>query len=588
MKIKLLNKVLILVLLLGVAAVMISCGSDDDDPTPTPTPTEPIEPPVTHVYSEEASSEAVVKEVRADGTVVLDASTAKEIPEKDEIIVSGITDAAPEGFLYRVEKVRQQNGEIIVETREASLNEVLPDAHINQPLQFRLADDAMAPKLRSNGRNAAAKLNEAELLNFKQKFEIKEWPGGKFEVLGTEVKESVKATVDVGMKLKGDFIWDSGNFWPKRVGIKLDGELSLSATVEAAIKAKYEKKFAETPLEPIAFLVGPVPVVIVPTIQWKFGVRSAEGKIYAKWKPVDIDAWKFDTHLIWNKEANYNGENWDYGFDTSSDFTNWSWNEFFIDMANAEIGLSGDVKFSVWPEMRFKLYNSESVSLALGISPYAKVAGDLAVKYQLNSGLNDVLDDFEVKDNLSVSVGLDVPLEGKVLFKTPWGDIGGTKGTSLTLLDKALIQGGFLFPVFNDFTIYPEDDAKLRDNVHVSAYKGARVISIFADNEIDYGFCISEVKKQSNGLEMKKDWKYYSLKSKYQGQSYGLDGQFKMEMDIPTANMLENATYEIRPYTTLKFGSKTWTLERKGGKFKTGGSGENGSGVIIDVPGNNF
>ena len=585
MKRKLMYRVLPFVLLMNIIPFMVSCGSDDDSPSTPPTPTENVDPPVTHVYSEEASSEAVVKEVRSDGTVVLDANTAKEIPEKGEIIVSGITDAAPLGFLYKVENVKQQNGEITIETSEASLNEVLPDAHIEQPLQFRLADDTQAPKKRS-GRNGAAKLNESELFNYKHKFEIAKVPlGEKFEVLGHEVESYVQGTIDVGLKLSGNFIWDSKSFWPYRVGVMLNGDLSISATIEAALKASYENKFYETPLEPIVFIVAGVPIVIVPNIEWKFGVRSSEGKVYAKWKPVDINAWGFDTHVIWNKEANYKGENWDYGFNTSSDFSNWSWNEFFYDMANLEAGLSGEVKFSIWPEVRFKLYNAESVSLAVGISPYAKVAGELAVKYQLNSG---TWDDFELKDNLSVSLGLDVALDGKVLFKTPWGDIGGKKNTSFTLLDKALIQGGTLFPVFNDFTISPEDDAKLRDNVHVSAYKGARVMAIFSDNETDYGFCISEVKKQSNGLEAPREWKYYSLKSKYSGQGYGLDRQFKMEMDIPTSNLLENATYEIRPYTTLKFGSKTMTFERKGGKFKTGGSGENGFGIITDVIGENF
>ena len=528
------------------------------------------EPPVTHVYSDEASSEAIVKEVK-DGTVALDAATAKDVPHVGEIIVSGVTDAAPYGFLRRVEGVEEKDGNIILKTSQASLNEVLYNTHIEHRLQLKEADGSAASSY-SSLVNGLQKINNLEWFHFKKKFDIFENPGGKLVILGKEIDEYCKGSVNVDMTLGSTFIWDSG-WLPDRCGIILDGSLSLSVAIEAGLKLeKDEDKLTwkigpEIPLEPIVFPAGMVPVVIVPVIQFKWGIRSAEGKLYAKWKPIDIEAAAFEGHLIWNREENINGENWEYGASCSSDFSDLSVEGMFQDMLNAEAGLSGEAKLSVWPEVRFQLYDCDNVSMAIGLAPYAKLSGELAVKWQ-KSNSEDVLEDFELKDDISFSGGFDVPLEGKLKFNILGKVIGGTKNASLTILNKDFITFGSLIPVFNNFRITPEDNVKEWDNVHVSSYEGLSLLSKYED---DFGYCIAEVKKDNNGMELTKDWEYHSLKSKYAGNTYGKDGQLKIEWDIPTSDLLPNATYEVKPYTKLNLNSTQYTFWRKGGTFETGG-----------------
>lgn len=529
--------------------------------------------PVVVVCSGDAASGIIVNEVRRDGTVILSASSTT-IPKEGEIIVSGVTAAAPRGFLYHVESVQQSGGQVIIKTSPAYLNEVLKDAHVEEPLSFREAT--------TRGGSIPSRSIDFNLFDWKGKFTLTDKPGGTVSFGGLEFEEYVKGEVSVGIKMGGTFIWDSSGFLPDRCGIMLDGSLSASVSVEVGLKSKFEKKFTEVKLEPIVIVIAGIPVVISPNIVWKYGISTAESKIYAKWKPVDIDAWGFDARVIWHRDDDAYGSNWDYGAETTSDFADWSWKGFFNDMLNFEAGLEGEVKFAVWPELNFQLYDLDNVALSAGIQPYAKVKGELAVKWKANDWN---WDDFELKDNLSLSVGLDVPLEGKVEFSFFGEKLGGTLSESLTILDNPLIEGATLMPVFNDFRIYPEEDAWKHEFVNVSADKGAVLMTLFADMEDDYGFCISEVKKDISGFEYPREWTFYSLKEKYAGVSYGLDRQMKIELDIPTANLKRAATYEIRPYTVIKVGNGTFVFKRKGGKFNTGGGTGEGGGTVTDVPG---
>lgn len=536
---------------------------------------------VVHVCSDDENSDFNVVELRDDGTVVL--SGTSSVPKVGEILVSGVTDAAPYGFLYKVKSVSEQNGKIVVKTEEAYLNEVLQDAHVEQRLVFKEAVPGAKPSPVYMKKYATAHAAESDLLKYKTKLEFSHSPGGSVHILGQDIKQYVKGEVDINLNIGGTFIWDSDGLIPERCGFKIDGSLSVSAIVEAAIKAEYKKEFAEVKLEPIVFTVGVVPVVVMPVIVWNYGIRADDGKIYAKWKPIDIDAFGFDIHVIWNKEADIYGSNWDAGADCSSDFSDWSWRNFFTDMLNLEAGLEGNVKFSIWPEIDFRLYNLDNVALSTGIEPYAKVSGEIALKWKYSTS-GDPLDEFEVKDNLSLSVGLDIPLEGKVEFNVFGETIGGKLSHSLSIFDYPLVQGATLIPSFNNFIISPEENAKERDYVHVSATRGGTIAGLFDDYESDYGFCMAQVKKDKNGKELPKDWTLYSMKSKY-ASMYGLYPQYDIEMDIPTFGLLSNATYEIRAYTILNILSKPYSFWRRGGKFKTGGDAGDGGTVIVDVPG---
>ena len=562
-----------------------------------------------HVFSVDPASEATVSEISSDGSVVLDASTVTNVPDVGEIIVSGVTDIAPRGFLCRVESVEQSGGKVVMRTSEATLNEVLPEnVHIEESLVFREAGsgDYVKDMQAANRNDGPKRTRDIAPLHLKKDFEFYDKFGDKFsmkyfsldsngKVVSSEssYEEYVKGVVSVDFSMGGKFIYDSGRgLIPDRCGISLDGTLSVGATVEAGIKTMYEKKFGSTDLQPITFVVFGVPIVICPEIQYKYGVKT-NGKIYAKWKPIDIKAATFEAHLIWNKEPNIYGENWDYDASSSLVKPDWSWKGFlnslpeYLEKAmNLEVGMTGDAKLSIWPEVRWKLYNAENISLAVGISPYAKLSGELALKWQADKYS---WEDVELKDNLSLSVGVDIPLKGKLEFKAFGKKIGGEKETDINLLDYPLVEGASLMPAFFDFDVYPKNNAKERETVSLTVHKSTSIMALLANNETDFGFCIAEVEKDAaTGKTGAWDWEFISLKSQYNDTTYGMDGRFKMEYQLPSADLKPDATYEVRPYTRLKFGSKTYTFKRKGGTFKTGGTPGDGGAVIVDIPGENF
>lgn len=580
--------------------------------------------PVVHVCSGENSEDIQVIDVRDDGTIILSSSSSVK-PQVGEIMVSGVTEVAPYGYLRKVESISEQGGQIVVRTSQASLNEVLPDcnAEVRLPLGEALPDES---RTRAD--------HDFDLLDFDREFNIFGKPGG-VDQYGKERKEShITGNVKIGAKMGGTFLYESSWGIPQRIGIKLDGSLSVKVVIEAALKADWKNKMGDINLAPITVFIMGVPVCVRPAIQFNYAIKP-KGKLYAKWKVLDIDAWKFDAHLIWNLEEDADGKNWDRGASSSSDLTQKKWYEYFTDMLNMEVGMSGEVVFAVWPEVRFKLYDQDNISLGIGISPYAKLSGELALQYQYDEGS---WDDFELKDNISLAAGVNIPVNGKLEFKLPswtpdWimnrsfvhdGKIGGEVEDDIQILEVPIISGATLFPVFNSFNIYPEENVLTRDKVHVSSIRDHVALTVFGEFENDFGYCIALTKRNDDSLGGdggsngegpggggggswsrthsdvftasgagggggsawgEKEWRFISLRDRYGGVGY----RGAMELDIPTSELEPNATYEVRPYTEINvIGTKRVKIKRKGGKFTTGGSLEDGTGVIIDVPGEKF
>lgn len=536
---------------------MIACRENNpDNPTPETDSNTDVNEPITHVYSDNSDSEAIVKEILSDGTVILEAKTGK-IPKKGDILVSGITKAAPRGFLYRAEEIQQSEGQIFIKTSEASLYEVLPNAHINQPLSFQEAGSESPQTMSTFNESTRSKdFNFDFGLNFKlmkksdNLIKIKEW----------EYEEKLEVQGFIGLNLGGSFIYDAVDGTPERCGVILKGDVSAELEIEFGQSVKWEHQFGETPLNPICIFVGTVPVVIVPSIRYYLAFypqeASAESKVYAKWKPINITKSAFESHLIWSQQENQFGNHWDYDASFGFDSSEWSWKDFFKGMANAEVGLSGEIKFSVKPVIFFKLYNSELVSFSIGVSPYAKLSGDIGFKWQADSW---TMDDIEFKDELALSAGVEIPLGGNIFgFKTDddW---------KISLFEIPLLERGTLFPTFSDFIVYPENDVIKLDYLHASANKGGTLFYLFSDYEVDYGFCYAKIEEGKP-----REWIYHGVSSNYPGAGHLFLDSYKIEADIPTNNLEPNSTYEIRPYSKFAFPLTSTYFKRPGGIFKTG------------------
>ncbi len=534
---------------------------------------------VVHVCSDDENSDIVVEEVKDDGTIVLSVSSNQEI-KPGEIIVSGASEKIPYGLLRKVESATIQGGKVIVKTRDAYLNEVLPNAKIDMNIPF---DNVIY----HDGTRGAVTRGErdVDLLNLSKGIEI----SYKKPTSVSGIDYEMKGNGSVDLKTSCGIIYDAENGIPYRCGGRFEGSLALKLSFEASLGAEKTidiPDFLDIDLMTATFWVGGF-IPVSATFHFVCDAQiEVSGKTYFKWTPVEAKVFTFETHVIWNKEPDLlTGENWDCGCSGDNALSNFSWTNMFENLLNGltdtELGLNGSAKVSLRPRLQARLYNNENIMVGFGVAPYVKAEGELAISYKMDKGLAD---DIELKDNLTLSVGAEIPIEGKVKFADFGAELPTTGPKSkLSLFEYQLVQGAAFFPVYNDFNVYPEGNVKRHSNVHISALKGQNALTWLAENEEDFGFCYAEVKKDNFGNELPREWTYISLWDKYWlNRIDKTDLQYTIETDIPTEPLETGKTFEVRPYSQLKvFG----ILKRKGGKFTTGGAVDEGGSAIIDVPG---
>ena len=105
-----------------------------DTPTPTATSTPTPEPdvviPDTTIVLDEGDEQELL--AVSDNMLIFEGS-AEVLEEIDvnDVLVSGVSEAAPYGFLRKVESVVEQNGQIVVQTSQAALSEAVEDGQFS-------------------------------------------------------------------------------------------------------------------------------------------------------------------------------------------------------------------------------------------------------------------------------------------------------------------------------------------------------------------------------------------------------------------------------------------------------------------------
>lgn len=560
-------------LLFCLLATFCSCGNTNDLGGDEPTP-EPFVPPVTHVYSDSDSSEAIVKQVRGDGTVVLDAN-AKKLPQKGEIIASGVTKAAPQGFLYRVESVENRNGAIEVKTSPAGLNEVLPEGHHEIELPLGNADirSVSAP----DGRPVAfrqKKSKEVTLLNFEISQDIFRDSDGK--KTDKESSAAFSSKVKIGMEMKAKFVCDRKGFGFERVGVEGQLKTGIGASLKYALgkKATFGPfEFYTLHLEPITVVVYGIPIVFTPRIivELRF---DCKGEMYVSMKMINCE-WKGKMGCMYTEKVDPNtGKHWDIYAAGDNLLKQFDMSEILKTFELPKVmggippkfGIMGEARLTLSPLMQVSLYNlNDYFNLATGMAGFLKLKGDFSLS---TNG-----DDF--KDMVELLAGFNLEAKGRIKYKR-WGkEVTDEYKEELTLLEIPLWEPFALTPTFNDFRLTPTGKITDAKQVHLFVSLTKPAFQLLKDE--DYGFCYGTVDNTSDD----KEWTFISLKNKY---DTGSGGTVNLVADIDTKMLNHNTTYYVRPY--VKILGKI--LYKKGGKFTTGFLKEGGgtsSGSITDVTG---
>ncbi|MEM8707843.1 MAG: S-layer homology domain-containing protein [Actinomycetota bacterium] len=176
--------------------------------------------------------------------------TGGDTPSVGQILVFGVSDETPDGFMGRVTSVSGNT----VRTSPAVLNDALPNA------DFTIAEDlSEAETLDPNALSLQGKIDEAI--------------EGSPLTCSTDVELSITPTLDVTPSMVLDASW--GLDGPKfEAGLELEVTPTLEGTIGGAISCSTSISVDGPKLKPITFVVGGFPVIIQPEI-------SFEAELYA-------------------------------------------------------------------------------------------------------------------------------------------------------------------------------------------------------------------------------------------------------------------------------------------------------------------
>ncbi|WP_457623667.1 BACON domain-containing protein [Persephonella sp.] len=262
-------KRIFLLLILTTSIFLFSCsgggggGGDSNDSGPLPT----IIPEKTKVAEQtDVQNIEKVEKVNNQERIIFSKETdlLKSLKEGDILIIPPDPNKAPYGMLRKVKsKTINPDGKVIIETEIATLTEAIESGEVEGTVDLDLTQ-IQSQSLAKGVRIAKADKNK--------------------------LKYDINTNIGAGLKLVGDISIEKPKLYFKlRISYfklrEITAKVTASETARLQIigAAKYtiksEVKIASMKLPPIVFSIGPVPVVITPTLEI---VAGANGSVKAK------------------------------------------------------------------------------------------------------------------------------------------------------------------------------------------------------------------------------------------------------------------------------------------------------------------
>ena len=526
-----------------------------------------------HIYGNTPGSEGGVLSV-TDETLVLTCAPGEE-PVVGDIIVSGVTDNAPYGFLRRVEAVEKTRSGVIVTTTNASLEEVLPDGdyHIDIPLvmpgqqnTFNSTSQTPSRVKFSTDFKGTVKIGwKGDIPDIK--FDV--WPFMTPEQEKRKEDEVLNGAVDSFYPLQFiaklspslNLIFDCSVKKRKIQRVELGGELEVKA--ELLLKATLEKEFKRVgenglmlpgsiDMAPVTVMAGPVPIVFTPKLHFSLGV-DLKGELYMQFKLMSASASGSFSYVYTSDPDPVTGQKHNFykNFETST-LGDGDMEKRFQKWLAPKVGVKGSAKGILSPIPDVSVYNANDIfHVSTPLSPWAKVGGNLSIT--LDPSFSPELD---YEDNVTITGGADIGIAA--VFK-----LFGKKEVwekDFTLFETELMEPFALTPRFDELLVTPDDDPipATTPAIGFGAYMTKPNIQVLPDQ--DYGFAYGP----KDAVNRIATWTFVSLKDQYDPE---FDGDIYKHQYIQTA--IDPATvepgvpYRVSPYLQL-FGYKIF---KKGEDF---------------------
>lgn len=486
--------------------------------------------------------------------------------ESGDIIVAGIIDSAPNGFIRRVTGVTKSNGIYEYQTEYAVLTDVFEEAHIiktfavtneevknmdeidNGVMTLNLSTATNDPVVQSlaYANNTNLNINKTSAVKIKPS---ENGLGVMIELddkMGESLKVNGQVEVATYFELKIDIEDGEVNFG-MAIHTDTSGELFVGLKEELFDKndkynfnGEYEKEIISKSLPNIQFSIGPVPVVITNDFELSAEVSAQlEGQIGTT---VGVNAERvsgFEYSSKTGKIVEINKKEY------LSDGIEW----------NTEAKASGKLEAGIYAHLVTKLYGSTGTDLSVGIA--GDVEGELALGIDQKS-------EPTLYGKLALSVGPKA--SGKIVVTVPVVDYNlveteifkvnlpafwekewevpnpmplSTQNTYVTKYEEvnAVTYPAFLFDYPDNWAITREECNQQEELVILENGKGARVTFLHYSGKLDGGGSNTNMAK----VKVSKIADSQFVPSYVQGTDHSELGEF-MVAELKTIGILDMRT----------------------------------------------
>jgi len=358
------KKVIFLFLILSLLITLIGCGGGNPiiPPMPDQEPLEPIIPETTKVVEEETIRE-IVSVAEDQSTIVFEKSTPQlEELTPGDIIAMGVTENTPVGLLRKITKVTKggkDSSEVVVETEFATLEEAIEQGefNFNIPLQIKNMKEPF-----SCIEGVKLITDQSKLKDFSHEFNyeinlIAYDEDGNPNTIEDNIYTTGFIFFDYNIIFNGEIkSYKLENFVFKNI-LELETDISISGGSSITLDI-IGKSLLPKPIElgTYTIMLGPIPVVLSPSIDIKWGLNGA---LYGA---LSVGVTRTDTFTA--------GLEWDNGTTQpiADHSTSYEYNA-------PSTSLGGQIKYSIGPELSCKIY--KVLGPYCDSSLYAKLSADV-------------------------------------------------------------------------------------------------------------------------------------------------------------------------------------------------------------------
>lgn len=346
------------------------------------------------IITEESDKQPILVE---DDKITFDSNPRYK---KGDVIVSGITSSAPNGFIRNVTGVQKTKGKYIIQTEPAVLTDVFEKAHIYKRIELAESQNESESY---HIKNMNAVTNELQSSNILCKIEDEDngtdyMFGKSFEEKEDPVSLSGEAGTSAWVEVSIDIV--HGDI---KCGIAIRTKEGAKASLEcsASYSKELEKQLLTKKLPDYQFIVAGIPIVVTNELEiYTEAEINLEGNIGVSYELTAETTQGFNYNSKTGKVEEINQVT------CESDGLQWN-----------TISISGDTLMGSSVHLITKLYDASGMDMSLKIAGKAEGEAKVTTNKELDGYAGSL--DLSIVPEIKGEIVVDTPVFDKNLLKQP-------------------------------------------------------------------------------------------------------------------------------------------------------------------------